>query len=205
MKWTYSIKNKFSASIVLLSLCLLVLLSNYLDRKHAQNVKNSISTLYEDRLVAENHILEMTSIIYQIREIFESDLNTFKTNAVIKLIKDFNSTYHIYSKTKLTKTEKATATELISSFKIMEQTVLNNEFEISNTEKILVSLNKLSAIQLEESKLIMKNVEDQYTSIKVTSQFTFAIVILILVVLQVIVFSGESLIPVIKPNDPRHN
>lgn len=205
MKWTYSIKNKFSASIVLLSLCLLVLLSNYLDRKHTQNVKNSISTLYEDRLVAENHILEMTSIIYQIREIFESDLNTFKTNAVIKLIKDFNSTYHIYSKTKLTKTEKATATELISSFKIMEQTVLNNEFEISNTEKILVSLNKLSAIQLEESKLIMKNVEDQYTSIKVTSQFTFAIVILILVVLQVIVFSGESLIPVIKPNDPRHN
>jgi len=205
MKWTYNIKNKFLASIVLLTLCLLVLFSNYLDRKHTQNVKNSISTLYEDRLIAENYILQMTSIIYQIREILKSDLNTFKTNAVIKLIEDFNGTYYIYSKTKLTQTEKATAVELISSLKNFEQTVLNNNFEISNTEKILFSLGKLSTIQLDESKLIMKNVEAQHATIKATSQFAFAIIIIILVVLQIIVFSGESLIPVIKPNDPRHN
>jgi hypothetical protein len=69
MKWTYSIKNKLLASVVLLALCLLVLLSNYLDRMHTRNVTNYITTLYEDRLVAEVYILKMTSTIYQIREV----------------------------------------------------------------------------------------------------------------------------------------
>ncbi len=52
MKWTYTIKNKLAASGVLFSLCLLVLFSNYIDRNHTENVKNAISTLYEDRLIA---------------------------------------------------------------------------------------------------------------------------------------------------------
>ena len=57
------------ASMVLLALCLLVLLSNYLDRLHTTNVKNSISTMYEDRLIVEDYILKMTTNVYQIREL----------------------------------------------------------------------------------------------------------------------------------------
>ncbi len=73
MKWIYGIKNKLTASIVLLALCLLVLLSNYLDRLHTENVKNSISTMYQDRLIVEEYILKMTQNTYQIREILIKD------------------------------------------------------------------------------------------------------------------------------------
>lgn len=207
MKWTYAIKNKLLASIVLLSLCLLVLLSNYLDRSHTEHVKNSISTLYEDRLIAESHILKMTSSIYRIRELLKSsDLNNdFKSSAIRKLIIDFNRVYIVYSKTRLTEKEEATAVELINSFKKFEQGMQNGNYGINYTESLLLSLSKLSAIQLEESKLIMKKVESQYATIKASSQFAFAIVIVILVVLQIMVFSGESLIPVIKPKDPKLN
>lgn len=207
MKWAYGIKNKLLASVVLLTLCLLVLLSNYLDRKHTQNVKSAISTLYEDRLIAEIYILKMTSTIYQIREILNSHLHTaLKSNNVRKLTEDLNNTYFVYSKTKLTRKEKTTATELIEYLKKFEQAMLTNNYEPSNyTERLLFSLNKLSAIQLEESKIIMKQVESQYATIKASSQFAFVIVIVILLVLQVLVFSGESLIPIIKPKDPRLN
>lgn len=207
MKWTYSIKNKITASVVLLALCLLVLLSHYLDRMHTQNVKNAISTLYEDRLIAEDYILKMTSTTYQIREVLNSDLDrASKSNAIRKLTEKFNSIYTIYLKTKLTKPEKATAIELIWYLKKFGQTTLKNNHQPSNyTDKVLFSLNKLSTIQLEESKLIMKKVESQYATIKASSQFAFVIVIIILVVLQIMVFSGESIIPIVKSKDPTLN
>ena len=207
MKWTYGIKNKFTASMVLLALCLLVLLSNYLDRLHTENVKNSISTMYEDRLIVEEYILKMTQNVYQIREMAMSDKSQdLKDNAINKLGTDFKVTFDIYKKTKLTETEKTTAAALIGNFKKMEQLILKDKNAPSiYTDEILSSLNKLSAIQLEESKLIMQQVESQYATIKASSQFAFAIIIMILIALQVIVFSGETLIPLFKPKDPSLN
>lgn len=207
MKWTFSIKNKLAASIVLLTLCILVLISHYLDRLHTENVKNSISTMYEDRLIVEHYILKMTQNVYQIREIIKTNEDhTLKDDAVRNLSQSFKATYVIFSKTKLTETEKKTAIELIGNFKKFEQILSNDTNVLSiQTDKILDSLNKLSAIQLEESKLIMEQVESQYNNIKVSSQFAFAIIIIILIVLQVMVFSGESLIPLFKPKDPSLN
>ena len=207
MNWTYSIKNKVLASVVLLALCLLVLLSHYLDRIHTESIKNAMSTMYEDRLIAEAYILKMTSNIYQIREVLHSDLdNVSKSNAISKRMDDFNDSYDAYSKTKLTVAEKATSMELIRIFRNFKQTFLNSSYSPSNeTEKALVSLSKLSTVQLEESKLIMKRVESEYANIQASSQFAFAIVIIILLVLQALVFSAKTLIPVNKPSDPTLN
>ena len=206
MRWTFSIKNRLGASIVLLALCLLVLLSHYLDRLHTENVKSSISTLYEDRLIVEDYILKMTRNIYQIREISSTDDYHLKERDVKKMIGEINSIYSILIKTRLTKNEKSTAEELISQIKELEQNVFSDKNTVSlHTDTILLSLNKLSQIQLDESKLIMKQAEAQYSKIKTSSQFAFAIIIIILIVLQVLVFSGESIIPMYKPKDPSLN
>lgn len=207
MKWTYSIKNKVAASVVLFVLCLLVLLSNYLDRLHTENVKNSISTMYEDRLIVEEYILKMTRNTYQMREVLSNDKEQHLPDQIFKrLISDFRETYNSFIQTRLTKNEKITAEELIRQIRKFEQDVLNtSEASVSSTDPILLSLENLSAIQLAESKLIMKQVESQYAAIKASSQLTFAIVILILIVLQILVFSGESIIPLFKKNDPKLN
>lgn len=207
MKWTNNIKNKSLASIILLALCLLVLLNNYLERVHATNVKDAISTLYEDRLIAEEYILKMTSTIYQVREVLASDSNnSSKSNAIKTLNDNFNATYSAYSKTKLTPKEKTTSEELLNYINKFEPTFSTNNYQPSlYTNKALITLSKLSKIQVEESKLIMKNVESQYATIKASSQYAFAIIILILIVLQIIVFSAESIIPVIKTKDPSLN
>ncbi|GEC78315.1 hypothetical protein FAQ01_11850 [Flavobacterium aquatile] len=186
---------------------MLVLLNNYLERVHATNVKDAISTLYEDRLIAEEYILKMTSTIYQVREVLASDSNSnSKSNAIKTLNDNFNATYSAYSKTKLTPKEKTTAVELLNYINKFESTFSTNNYSPSlYTNKALTTLSKLSKIQLEESKLIMKNVESQYATIKASSQYAFAIIILILIVLQIIVFSAESIIPVIKTKDPSLN
>ena len=206
MKWTDSIKNKLLASIILLALCLLVMLSNYLDRIHTQNVKHSISTMYEDRLVVEAYILRMTQNVYQIREVLNTGAVEQKVNSVEALTKDLKATYSIFIQTRLTKKEKSTADELVTQIRGLEQlTEENNEKAFTYTDRILFSLNQLSDIQLAESKQIMDKVESQYTTIKALSQFAFAIIIVILIVLQVLVFSGESIIPIFKPKDPTLN
>ncbi len=205
--WTYTIKNKLLASVVLLALCLLVLLSNFLDRRHTRHVKNSIATMYEDRLIAEDYILKMTGNIYQIREVVNSDSSTIsKSGAINKLLAGFNEWYGAYIKTKLTTTEQTTSNELIGCIHSFEKNLSNNHLDLSNdTEKAIVTLNKLSTIQLEESKLIMKSAESEYAMIKTSSEFAFAIIILILVVLQAIVFSAKTLLPLKKPKDPMLN
>src|SRR5690606_30333464 len=197
MRWTYSIKNKLVASLVLLALCLLVLLSNYLDRIHTQSVKASITTMYEDRLIVEEYILKMTRNVYQIREILQSNKESDQEKQQVEgLISEIKSTYQTFSKTRLTENEQATAEELIAQINLFEKIVRSEKnVDPQNTNNILSSLSKLSNIQLDESKLIMKEIESQYATIKASSEFAFAIVLIILIVLQILVFSGESLIP----------
>ena len=191
------------ASVVLLTLCLLVILSNYLDRVHTRNVKNSISTMYEDRFIVEEYILKMTRNTYQIRELLLSP-DAGRPDDIKSLTTDFKSTYGIFIKTRLTALEKSTAVKLKTQIREFEN-LQNHQAALNQTEGILTSLGKLSEIQLEESKRIMKQVEAQYATTKTLSQFAFGIVIIILIVLQVLVFSGETLFPIFKPKDPSLN
>ena len=60
MNWTYSIKNKIAASGVLFFLCLLVLLSNYIDRNHTDDVKNAIMSVIHNQFPKKNHLMQIS-------------------------------------------------------------------------------------------------------------------------------------------------
>lgn len=193
MKWTYSIKNKLTAAAVLFALCVLVLLSNYNDRVHSREVKSSINTLYADRLLVEGYILNLAGHIYQIREgLIRTDSSgaeidsklTTSLQAIDKIIED-------YEKTKFTEAEE---TEF-AQFKSLIQKIKTNNSGIDLkplTLDALNTLNKLSDIQIEESKSILGKSEQLYRSSKISSDFGFALVIIILLILQALVFSSKT-------------
>lgn len=185
-----------AASAALFTLCILVLFSNYADQKHTNNVKNSISTLYEDRLVVEGYILKMTVDIYEIKQALHLSGQHDEPSAsrVTALLSHIDGLSIAYQKTKLTKTEDAAFTELLKVMDDFKSSSLgNDQSKLNLANRALVLLNELSSIQLEESKLIMKQAEDLYRSSKTTSQFAFAITIIILVVLQALVFASKTL------------
>ncbi len=196
MKWTYSIKNKAVASAALLVLCLLVLFSNYVDRSHTRNVKQSISTLYEDRLIAEDYILQMTIFLYEIKEELKSDTNNISKNKNIdNLLLSFKETSSLYQKTKFTEAERAKDDELaaiVAKFESPQTAGADKKLEYAGAG--LAALKELSAIQLSESKQIMTNAEQLYHFGKISSQFVFVLIIIILIVLQALVFASKSLI-----------
>ena len=196
MKWTYSVENKSVASLALLSLCLLVLFSNYIDRDHTSNVKNSITTLYEDRLVAETHILRMINDIYQIKEIVNASRSNLgnEENRIGDLLSGIHPISDAYRNTKLTAKEEVKFTELSKILTQFETSLSKGiALDLENTNKALALLNELSAIQLEESKLIMNQAETLFSSSKVSAQFASAVIIVILLVLQALVCTSKTL------------
>lgn len=207
MKWTHIIKNKVLASAALLSLCLLVLASNYIDREHTNDVKLTISTLYEDRLIAEVYILKMTRGLYEIKEALQLDVANSEKNATIKNhILVINETKNAYLKTKFTKLEKIKAAELVKILTTIQSLPLENSSLLrEKIDNSLDLLDELSAIQLAESKEIMSYAEKLYLAGKNSSQFVVALIIIILVVLQAILFSSKTIIIKNQPKFPGLN
>lgn len=207
MKWTYSIQNKLAASAVLILLCVLVLFSNYLDRTHTDNVKSMISTLYEDRLIAEEYILKMTSGIYQVKEVLNSNADdASKMNGINNLLMNIKEGNSAYQETKLTEVEKRKADELSTILSEFGSDHLENtQLQLQLASKLLGILDQLSNIQLNESKQIMKRAEALYTSSKISSQFVFALIIVILLVLQALVFSSRTIMSRFKTPSPGLN
>lgn len=196
MKWTYSISNKMVASGALFSLCLLVLFSNYIDSDHTDHVQNSISTLYEDRLIAEGYILKMTNDIYQIKEALNASPSNGEGAAgrIAHLLSDITKVSDAYQKTRLTKSEEIKFTSfvtLLNEFGPAHHHSVQSKSQHAN--QALVLLNELSSIQLEESKLIMDRAEMLYLSGKTSLQFASAIILIILVVLQALVFTSKTI------------
>jgi len=208
MKWTYSIQNKLAASGALFTLCVLVLFSNYQDQEHTDNVKNSISTLYEDRLVVEDYILKMTVDIYEIKQALNGIEHGHgnSANQIAASLSHIDGLSKAYRKTKFTKTEDEKFTVLIKTLNEFESSTSQDvAYKLQLANKALVLLNELSAIQLEESKLIMKHAEDLYISGKAASQFAFVITIIILLVLQALVFTSKTLSSTTQPDSTNLN
>lgn len=196
MKWAYSIKNKMAASGVLLLLCALVLFSHYIDRDHTQKVKRAISTLYEDRLIAEVYILKMTGLVYQIKEVLHTEVpEEYKSNYIQPLLLQLEEINTAYLQTKFTPLETKKAAELVTHLSRFRSSELNNTAaQLATAKTTLGVLSELSAIQLAESKQIMAEAETLYLSGKTSSQFVFALIIIILLVLQALVFASKSLV-----------
>lgn len=197
MKWTFSIRNKLAASAILFSLCMLVLLSNYIDRHHTDKVKNAISTLYEDRLLAEEYILTMTSGICQVKEqICINGSNTQQQSGIDNALLHIYNAYNAYQKTKLTSAEKQKSDQLHAVLqKLAQHRSSSTDTKLALGNSALLLLNELSSIQLQESRAIIHSAEDLYASGKISSQFVFVLIILLLIVIQALVFASKPLMP----------
>ena len=60
MNWTYTISNKFKAALALATVIILVISTNRLDHNHFERLQESFNSVYEDRLVAEKYLFELS-------------------------------------------------------------------------------------------------------------------------------------------------
>jgi hypothetical protein len=192
--------NKIKWAGGLLFVFLLILATNLLDRRHIEGIRNSVSTIYEDRLVVKNLIYNISTLTEEKRIAFllsDTDFYT-KKSAIIN-----DSIYALldnFSNTSLTYNEKKYLERLRNDFEnieIIEKQPLNDSSIVKNKEwrskmetqlsYLRKNLDKLAIIQVEEGRRELVRINRAFSTIDLFTNIEIMFLIVIGIIVQIII------------------
>lgn len=212
MKWTYSIKNKLTAAILLAIILGLTMLTNWLERKRFQELEESFTSIYEDRLLAENYLFNMYDNLKNMQDLFElgvekgiyitmnADLNAYRQE-LGELIAKYEQTYLTDEednkfadlKTALSQIEnlEKKVSDLAMESRIPEDLIQKHD---KTTSDAFTALSALSEIQTTEGQLLRDKSKQVILESVSISHFEMTILIIIAIIIQALVFSSSTLL-----------
>ncbi|MBR9915582.1 MAG: hypothetical protein GYB32_12280 [Algicola sp.] len=194
MKWTYTISNKFKAALALATVIILVISTNRIDHNHFERLQESFNSVYQDRLVAEKYLFELSR---QFQTKTSLILNGAPSKENIDFVNDsISELLTKYEATKLTHLESKRFIELKKMFKAQ----LRSEANLTSTSEYTYSfttiwglLDELSQIQLNEARNLLDKSERIFSSNHTSSVFELSLLIIIGLILQAIVIASRPL------------
>lgn len=212
MKWLYAVQQKMRVALLLAVILLLVFLKSLVDRHNVSELGDSFSSIYEDRLVVESYIYKLSDHLYQKQLLMEqcsqgdrqmlASRIAHHNQAIFRLIQE-------YEKTRLTTQELTFFERFKKNMKEMvalEDQFLNsqNTAEASMLDAQFVTatqnLNQLSSIQVEEGKNMTNQSQKIITSSTMLTQFELAMLIVIGLIIQALIFASKSMVPKVTQN-----
>lgn len=211
MKWIYLIQQKAQVAFLLALVLFGVFVKNVLDRNNVADLGDSFSSVYKDRLLVESYIYKLSDQLYQKQILFDqcsqqqSDRDQFsliigRHNATI------NSLIQEYEKTKLTDQESIyfdAFKENITQMETIESQYLQSytDFATVNTSmdhQFRIAgdyLEQLSSIQIAEGKSMADQSIRIVAGSSILTQFELAMIIIIGLIIQALIFTSNSLTP----------
>ncbi|NCT10685.1 MAG: chemotaxis protein [Flavobacteriia bacterium] len=185
IKWTLGILMVFA----------LILITNLIDKNNFTRVKDSVVSIYEDRLVVNDLIFEMSKLVQEKEMgivLSNTHSNTKKNSFIDEKMKDFIEKYEA---TKLTVEERTVFNNFkdnIQSLSKMESSVFDNDFKEKETKLTLVfeikeNLYDLTKIQLNEGKKQMSISQKAIDTVELFSQIEIYFLVFLAIVVQIIV------------------
>ena len=205
MKWKEILTKKRNETLILLSILLMIAMIGYMHKKHLSDMEETVTAIYEDRLVAKDYVFFLTKTI-----------NTKKLalNSSDELVEEVVIANHTidqllvsFENTKLTSEESALflklKDEIDLSFEFESQIIhnpmltqremviqqLNNQYDL-----ILADLEDLSEIQLYEGKRRLESSNKVMASNRITSRLEIALLIVVVLVFLMATSSPKVLI-----------
>ncbi|MFV1449695.1 hypothetical protein VBZ51_11140 [Maribacter sp. HS] len=196
----FAVSNKFNIVLGLIAVFILILGTNRIDKRHFETAQEAVTSVYEDRVLAQDYIYKLNSLVYkkQLNYIYGSETVNISYN------KEIETLINLFSKTKLILEESTTFKSLQNDFehlKVQEKKYYNNlgyskSFEIpiietkipmgDDIEAIKVDLNNLALIQVGESKSVLNiaqkslDMSNLMSSMEVYFLLVIGIVVLVL-------------------------
>ncbi|PRD57166.1 hypothetical protein C5749_08175 [Sphingobacterium gobiense] len=204
--WTFAIKQKMTAAILLFTVIGLVMLTNMREQRIATRISTAVTSIYEDRLVVAQYILRLSKQMDGIIAILEKE-ETEVTARINSHLAEVATLTALYGKTILTEMERAN----FETFKQLCQTISVNNKNGDHTAALSAARNAgdtlqtLSSIQVEEGKNLLDEVLDMTRFSNMISYLELAILIVIAVIIQVLVFASKTLIGIKKPTNENLN
>jgi hypothetical protein len=214
MKWTYGIKNKTTAALLLAFILGLTLLTNLLERNRFKRLEKSFSSMYEDRLMAENYLFHLYENLKNredllenvgtqgINETMSQQLDQFRAQRS-ELVAKYSATYLTEEETK----EFNTLNQELSLINQLEQTISSQQPNTSVPSPLLrqhdevtaqafATLSALNDIQPKEGALLRNQSEKIFLGSVFTSHFEMVVLIAIGIIIQALIFSARTMQPV---------
>ena len=187
--------NKAKWVLGILIVFVLIVATNLIDRNNFIRVKDSVTTIYEDRLIAKDIIFDMSKLIHEKEvailstdSVFFNSSNKVVNNSLQELLLKFEQT-------KLTKEENQIFSNLkedVFVLKGLEDNYLQdnrtNKSKYLNQIKVVKGdLNDLSDIQIDEGKRQMFISKKAIDTVDLFTQIEIYLLIFLAIVIQIII------------------
>lgn len=182
-------KVKWTLGVILVFV--VILMTNLIDRHNFLQVKSSITSIYEDRLVAKNLIVEMLKLTHQQELQLLADS---ATDAESFSLNDYQNIITQYESTKLTREERLLFDELKANLEVNanahEKYALNTSEKralLASIANIKQNLYQLSEIQISEGKNQMLISQRAIDTVELFTEIEIYVLIVLALLVQVIV------------------
>lgn len=214
MKWTFIIFQKLKAAIALGVVFLIVFATNLLDKNNFTKLQHSFTSVYDDRLMAEVYIYKFSNQLHQKKLLFAEgdDYQTTELATLESANKSLNDSIRMlvnkYELTKLTPEEakyftrfKGQIEQLFSmESQMLSSNIITHESLTRLHQKLSHSLDELTQIQQQEGKNLIEASNRIFAASKLTFRLEIAILIVIALIVQVLIFSARSTMPKVEQN-----
>lgn len=187
--------NKVKWILGILMVFVLIVSTNLIDRNNFARVNDSVATLYDDRLVANHLIYEMSKAVQEKEVAVALSDSVFFAQQNRQVNEAIDGFITRFERTKLTMDETRTFDQLKGNLKFLKNS--ENAFRQSNFEEkdpiqksislVKQNLDELSEIQLSEGVKQMSISQRAMDTVELFTQIEIYLLIFLAIVIQIIV------------------
>ncbi|MCU4163825.1 MCP four helix bundle domain-containing protein [Carboxylicivirga caseinilyticus] len=183
-------KIKWIASVLLIFI--IVLTTNLIDRDNYNRLRDSVTTIYEDRIVASDFIFELSMLVQEKKTAYITNDTLYLKRNNVRINHKITEILVKYELTKLTISEQKLFGQLKSEFENLKYLEKNNKvldhiklFESIDT--ISQYLFDLSKVQLNEGKRQMIMSNKTMDAINIFTRLEIIFLVFLAILIQIII------------------
>jgi hypothetical protein len=199
-------KRKISGFLIIGVLVVLLYGKNLLERQSFRTVSSTLSDVYEDRLLVESYIFQISEKLFTIQKLVDHcTINFDYSKAVLEISKEEQAILELVAAFEATQLTEQEATLLTDFKRIIEKDLsiksyqlLYNDSSGVNEAQVKVydqkiaraqqDLEKLSAIQLEEGGRLVSKAKTLINRSQIWAQCELALLLIFVLVIYIYIF-----------------
>jgi len=190
-----SILNKAKWIVGIFLVFGLIIATNLIDKKNFKQIRDSVVTIYEDRLLAKEILFDVSTLIHDKEMAITLADTAFYKNRNAQVNEQLQQDIEQFEQTELTRAEKYEFKELEKNLSLLrdaEASLLESDFESKGAAKqklqeIKENLNELSSIQISEGKKHLFLSKRAADSIDLYTQLEIYFLIALAIIVQIII------------------
>ena len=187
--------NKIKWILGILIVFVLIIATNLIDRNNFITVRDSVVTIYEDRLIAKHLIFEISKAVHEKEIAIVSSDSVFYSQENSRTNENIQNLIDRFELTKLTKTERNVFKDLkenLQTLTDLENTFVNSKFQeksrvLSHLSRVKENLFDLSEIQLSEGSNQVSISKRAVDTIELFTQIEIYVLVFLAIIIQIII------------------